>query len=218
MDPETLAIYGEVRERIGLLHHQPGELLSENALAAEFEISRTRMRRIMWQLESDGLIVISKGTGAVVTAVDIKSLREVYVVRLKLLELLGELKPARIPEDMLANLETILKQSRELRSTYDPDALARLYYAFHREMLNIIRNNVLRKITDQLYHQTSRAWVQLLTELDWETEVDYVCDEIAAVLAALRADDVRAVAQIRREHMSLLLQRFNDYLVSAGTL
>ncbi|MDX1616140.1 MAG: GntR family transcriptional regulator, partial [Candidatus Promineifilaceae bacterium] len=163
MDPETAAIYGEVRERIGLLHYQPGELLSENALAAEFEISRTRMRRIMWQLESDGLIVISKGTGAVVTAVDIKSLREVYVVRLKLLELLGELKPARLPAAMLENLEAILEQSQQLRDTYDPDALARLYYAFHGEMLNIIRNKVLRKITDQLYHQTSRAWVQLLT-------------------------------------------------------
>lgn len=218
MDSDSQAIYEEVRERICLLLYQPGEMISENALAAEFDVSRSRMRQVMWQLENEGLITISKGSGAVVTAVDIKSLKEVYIVRQKLVELVGELRPARITPQIISALESILEQTRQMKEQYEPVALGRLYYEFHREMLNVIRNTFLKQITDQLYHRTARVWLQLLPDLDWEQEVEIMCDEIQSVITALKNEDMPTVAQVRREHMSGLLQRINDYLgdVSAG--
>jgi len=180
MDPDSQKIYEEVRERICLFEYSPGEMISENALATEFGVSRSRMRHVMWQLENDGLIHISKGSGAVITAVDIKSLKEVYVVRQKLIELVAELR--------------------------------KLYYAFHLEMLNTIRNTFLKEITDKLYHRTARVWLQLLPDLDWNQEVDVMCDEIDNVIGALRHEDMATVAQVRRQHMAMLLRRINDYL------
>jgi DNA-binding GntR family transcriptional regulator len=213
MDNDPTTIYEEILERICLLHYPPGALISENALASEYGVSRTVMRRILWKLEQDGLLNISKGSGAVVTAVDIKSLKEVYAVRQKLIELVGEWRPARNTDDVITNLETLLQQTRQMREQYDPVKLAQLYYDFHREMLKTIRNSFLREITDKLYHRTARVWLQLLPDLDWEEEVDVMSDEIRDVIEALHRKDMGTVAQVRREHMTMLLQRINNYLV-----
>jgi DNA-binding GntR family transcriptional regulator len=212
METDSQEIYEELRGRICLLQYEPGKMISENALAAEFNVSRSRMRRVMWQLESDGLINISKGSGAVVTVVDIKSLKEVYVVRQKLIELVGEIRPARIPESLITSLETLLQQTRVMYDNFDPLALGKLYYDFHRAMLKTIQNKFLKEITDTLYHRTSRVWLQLLPDLDWEQEVDLMCDELERVTKALRDENMPGVAKIRHEHMAMLLQRINDYL------
>jgi DNA-binding GntR family transcriptional regulator len=210
------ALYREIRERIGLLQYPPGMALRESALAEEFGVSRTPIRRALHRLELDGLVHISRGAGAVVTAVDIKSLKEVYALRLKLAELAGELKPAHLRPENLGSLEDIHKQTEQMRDHYDPVALARLYNAFHEEMLNFIGNEPLKQISDQLFHRTARVWLQLLPDLDWEEEVGIMSEEIQDVLAGLRAGDMETVAQVRRTHMVMLLQRINDYLGSAN--
>jgi DNA-binding GntR family transcriptional regulator len=212
METDSQVIYEELRGRICLLEYEPGKMISENALAAEFNVSRSRMRRVMWQLEYDGLVNISKGSGAVVTVVDIKSLKEVYVVRQKLIELGGEIRPARIPDSLITSLDTLLQQTREMYDNFDPLALGKLYYDFHRAMLKTIQNKFLKEITDTLYHRTSRVWLQLLPDLDWAEEVELMCDEIERVTKALSSEDMLEVAKIRHEHMAMLLKRINNYL------
>lgn len=213
--PRYITIYQQIRERITLLQYPPGFALRENSLAEEFNVSRTPIRRALHRLEFEGLVYISRGTGAVVAAVDIRSLKEVYALRLKLAELVGELNPARLESDHLPTLEDILEQVKQRKEEYDPVALARVYNSFHQEMLNIIGNEPLKQISDQLFHRTSRVWLQLLPYLDWEEECQIVCEEINDVLAGLREGDMQAVAQVRRHHMALLLKRINNYLSSA---
>ena len=208
-------LYQEIRERICLLRYPPGTVLREEALASEFGVSRTPIRRVLHRLEYDGLVDINQRAGAIVTTVDIKSLKEVYALRLKLIELMGDLSAARVPQKTIATLEALLEACRKMRDQYEPEGLARLYEAFHVEMLNVIGNQSLRQISDQLFHQTARVWLQLLPDLNWTEEVDLMCDEIGRVIEGLRAADMQAVAQVRREHMAMLLRRINNYLGSA---
>lgn len=209
------ALYRELRERISLLQYPPGMALRESALAEEFGVSRTPIRRALHRLEFDGLVHSSRGTGAVVSAVDVKSLKEVYALRLKLAELISELNPSRLWPENLAILTEILEETEQMRDQYDPVALARLYNTFHQEMLNIIGNEPLKQISDQLFHRTARVWLQLLPDLNWAEEVNIMCEEIKDVLAGLQAGDMKTVAQVRRNHMTMLLQRINNYLGSA---
>jgi DNA-binding GntR family transcriptional regulator len=95
---------------------------------------------------------------------------------------------------------------------FDPLALGKLYYDFHRAMLQTIQNKFLKEITDTLYHRTSRVWLQLLPDLDWAEEVELMCDEIERVTKALSSEDMLEVAKIRHEHMAMLLKRINNYL------
>lgn len=217
MDSESKSetLYREIRDRICLLKYPPGTVLKEEALATEFGVSRTPIRRVLHRLEYDGLVDISQRAGAIVTTVDLKSLREVYALRLKLFELVAELSTAHVSEDNIARLEEMRQELEQLRHQYEPEALARLYNSFHEEMLNVIGNKSLRQISDQLFHQTSRVWLQILPDLNWAEEVDIICEEITDVIEALRAGDMEAVARIRRNHLSRLLHRTNEYLSSA---
>jgi DNA-binding GntR family transcriptional regulator len=209
------AIYNEIRDRICLLQYPPGMMLSENKLASEFGVSRTPIRRVLQRLEFEGLVVSKQGVGTLVTIVDLQYLKEVYALRLKLSELAGELSPLRPTENKIGALEKLLGRVETMQAQYDPPELARLYNAFQAEMTQLIGNRPLREISERLFHQTARVWLQILPELDWEAEVNYICDEISAVVAALQAGDVKAAAQVRRDHMARLLARTSGYLGGA---
>jgi DNA-binding GntR family transcriptional regulator len=216
-DPQSRmeTIYKEIRNRICLLQYPPGMALKEKELADEFGVSRTPIRGILQRLEFEGLVSADYGSNSIVTFVDIKSLKQVYALRLRLAEIIGELSTNRMEENTITALESLLAAFEGLREHYDPVELSRLYNQFHEEMLRLIGNQPLRKISDQLFHQTARVWLQILPELDWGEEVNYICEEITDVIAAMRKNDLRAMARVRRDHMSMLLHRINDYLGGA---
>lgn len=210
-------IYEQIRERICLLQYAPGAVLSENTLATEFGVSRTPVRSALQRLEYEGLVSSLPGVGTIVASVDLKFLKEVYALRMKLAEIAGELSRSRVPPKTLSCLRDLLQRCREMDANYDPEAIARLYNDFHDEMLNVIGNDPLREIYNQLYYQTARIWLQILPDLDWHKEVDVTCQEIADVIEALEAGDMQAVAQVRRDYMSSFLSRINSYLASADS-
>ena len=210
-------IYEQLRERICLLHYPPGAVLSENTLAVEFGVSRTPVRSALQRLEFEGLVTSMQGVGTIVASVDLKFLKEVYALRMKLAELVGDLARPRVPHGTIAALKELLEECRQMTDHYDPDAIARLYNDFHEEMLNVIGNEPLRVISNQLYYQTARIWLQILPDLDWHREVKLTCDEIAEVIEALENEDMRAVARVRRDYMSSFLSRINSYLASADS-
>ncbi|HSJ54450.1 MAG TPA: hypothetical protein VLC52_11980, partial [Anaerolineae bacterium] len=65
----------------------------------------------------------------------------------------------------------------------------------------------LSRVSEILYYQTARLWLQLLPELNWADEVGYVVDEMELVVRALRAGDMRTVGQIRCRHLAMNLNR-----------
>jgi DNA-binding GntR family transcriptional regulator len=206
------AIYGELRDRICLLRYPPGAMLSENALADEFGVSRTPIRQALQRLTFEGLVVSRHGVGTMVTTVDLQYLKEVYALRLKLIDIIGEMAPGHVTEDDLELLAELAEAARAVRDARAPEQLARVYHRFNDELSRAIGNQPLREIADRLFYQTTRVWLQLLPEMVWEDEVDYVVDEIESVLQALQREDMRAVAGVRRNHMVMCLGRINSYL------
>ena len=89
-------VYEEIRNRICMLRYPPGHLLHENRLAQEFGISRTPVRQVLQKLEIEGFVETRSGVGTIVTGVDFAAFRDVYALRLKLAELIGDLLPAGV--------------------------------------------------------------------------------------------------------------------------
>jgi len=209
------SLYKEIRTRIYLLEYPPGEAIREEKLATEFGVSRTPIRRVLHRLEFEGLVTSQRSIGTIVTAVDVKSLKDVYAFRLKLAKLVGELSSPRITEDQIAELEQLQNKVLVMENQYDPKALALLYLEFHEQMMLLITNAPLRQIYDQLFHQTARVWLQILPELDWSEEVLAMYEEIRDVVKTLRAKDINTLATVRRNHLAMVLHRINRYLGSA---
>lgn len=210
----TEQIHDELRDRIALLRYDPGEMLGEVALAEEFGVSRTPIRQALQRLEYEGLVVTRRGIGTMVATIDLPYLRSVYALRLKLIDVIGDLSPRHVDDAALGPLTEILRAVEDMAADEAPDlrSLARLYIDFNRELSRAIGNEPLREIAERLFFQTSRVWLQLAPHLDPRGEVVQVIDEVGRVRSALAAGDMHEVAAVRREHMIGLLQRMNNFL------
>jgi DNA-binding GntR family transcriptional regulator len=77
--PEQIA--ARLAERILGGAYAPGERIREEALAAEFAVSRGPAREALRLLEKDGLITILPRRGAMVTKLSIDEVREIFEIR-----------------------------------------------------------------------------------------------------------------------------------------
>ncbi|MDZ7800052.1 MAG: GntR family transcriptional regulator [Trueperaceae bacterium] len=206
------SIYRLLRERIALLDYPPGTLLSENRLAREFGVSRTPIRRVLHRLEFDGLVSVERGVGTLVTSVDVRYLKQVYDLRLALTHVIAELDPSLVSQDEIERLRQLLTSTRTLAGTGDASGLARAYLYFNETVTRAIGNEPLREIADRLFYLTQRTWLEALPALDWDHEVETVCNEIEATADALEQGDMRAVADVRRHYMIDCIHRVGTYL------
>lgn len=188
-------------------------MLSENALASEFGVSRTPIRQVLQRLEFDGLVTIRQGSGTLVTPLDLAYLQQVYELRLRLISLTVGLSSGPAAPEALAPLRQLLSATRQLDlARPQPRALSLLYTRFTTDLLRVIGNRPLRDITERFFYQTHRAWLQLLSQLDWAEEASCVAGEFSAVLAALESGDLHELAEVRRTHFEWCLRRMARHM------
>jgi DNA-binding GntR family transcriptional regulator len=212
-------IYHALRDRICLLEYPPGSRLSEEEIAQEFAVSRTPVRRVLARLESEGLVEARHGVGTMVTSVDVAGLEQVFQLRMELAVLIGRLSPRpRGPED-LARIEALLRRSTEIaaKAPLDAKAFARLNADFFYELSAMTGNLPLQEISERLYFQTFRIWLQSVPRLNLADEAAIFQREMADILDALRIGDLEAVGHIRRSHISMSFRRIKAYLQANGT-
>jgi DNA-binding GntR family transcriptional regulator len=209
------AIYTDIRKCILFGDFKPGDVLSENALAAEYGVSRTPIRQALQRLEFEELVVSKQGLGTIVTILDLISLKETHVLRLKLADLFGDLSNSiHVSEEDLNYLNNLLEECHALRTRYDPRELIRINMEFHERVMEYVGNRPLRQFFNQLYFQTNQLWLQLLPELDWDEEVKENEEEYLAIIQRLQENDMYGVGTIRRDHIERCFGRVLKYLGS----
>ncbi|HEV7884146.1 MAG TPA: GntR family transcriptional regulator, partial [Solirubrobacteraceae bacterium] len=82
-------VYTALRERLLRGDLPIGRRLVEQQLAAEFQTSRTPVREALRRLEGDGHIVREPGGGVCPSPPSVKSMRELYEVRVAIEELVA---------------------------------------------------------------------------------------------------------------------------------
>jgi DNA-binding GntR family transcriptional regulator len=212
--PSRHEIHAELREQIILLDLPPGSRLREEELARYFGVSRTPIRQVLDRLEFEGLVEQGVGTGARVSSLDPKELRDIWAMRLRIAAMVGDF--IRLPSgpDTFDKLADIRGQLAELKSSRDIRALGALYNRYHEAMLAVIGNAALVRIYDLLYVQTARVWMQFLPEMDIDQEIDVMAEEVGETMAALAEGSVGEVAAVRADHMRRLLDRFNQHVTT----
>ena len=74
----------------------------------------------------------------------------------------------------------------------------------------------LREISERLYFQTFRIWLQSVPRLNLADEAAIFQREVADILDALRIGDLEAVGHIRRSHISMSFRRIKTYSQTNG--
>ena len=206
-------IHGEMRRRICLLDYPPGTVLSEVALASEFGVSRTPIRRVLHKLEFEGLVQIKNGVGTIVTDIDLKTFKETYDLRMRLAELMGELSPVDVTKEHLVQMDRLIARAKKLQKKPNVEGYGRLANDLQETLSSLTGSAPLREAIELFYFRVARIWFTFLPKLDWSDIMSSQLVELTEMRAAMARNDLRGVGQVRSLHLHGILARISRFLV-----
>jgi DNA-binding GntR family transcriptional regulator len=195
-------VYAQLRERLLRGDLPAGRRLVEQQLAAEFNTSRTPVREALRRLEGDGHIVREPGGGVCPSPPSVKSMRELYEVRLAIEELVA--RRAATAGDR-GRIEAIELEWRGLQSAWmDRRALPRgpdFVHAdegFHRQLAAASGNDVAETLLGDLNDR-----IRILRIYDFTTDdrIGATIGEHLEIVACVLARDADAAAAFMRAHV-----------------
>ena len=154
--PEQIA--AQVSRRIASGTYGPGQRILEQAIAAEFAVSRGPVREALRLLEKDGLVTILARRGAQVTSLSVDEVREIFDIR----AVLNGLRDRRIAESparlaLLPAIEVeVAALARLVREGGEGERYVETVFELNRLLNEATANRRLSSILDSLALQTLR--------------------------------------------------------------
>ncbi len=203
------ALYETLRERISQLQYPPGTNLTEKALAAEFGVSRSPIRRALQALEADHLVETRVGVGTFVTSIDVRALRDAYALRMHLAELIGMFPPDEPLDCRVPAFAALEDRTTKILYRRDFKEFTRINNSLVTELGRCTGNTALSTMSRRLFYETIRMYYQLVrdNDADWTEEILATREEINEILKCVRARDGRAIGLTRRNYISFNLGR-----------
>ena len=188
-----------LRERILRGDYPEGAPLRQDAIADELGVSRIPVREALRQLESEGLITFSPHRGAVVPALSLEAIEEIFELRAGIER---ELLRRAMPHIAAAQLQ----RAADVLDAYDA-ALARgevaawgaLNWQFHSTLYAPAARPLTMGIVQRLHHQCDRYLRMQLALTHGESRAR---EEHRAILAAARRRDARAACTLLGRHIT----------------
>ena len=195
-------VYMALRERLLRGDLPVGRRLVEQQLAAEFQTSRTPVREALRRLEGDGHIVRDPGGGVCPSPPSVKSMRELYEVRVAIEELVA--RRAASAGDR-GRIEAIDQEWRALLAAWqDARSLPRgpdFVHAdegFHRQLAAASGNDVAEALLGDL---NDRIRVLRIYDFTTDDRIGATITEHLEIVACILARDADAAAAFMRAHV-----------------
>lgn len=193
----------------------PGERLDAEALAKQFNVSRTPIREAIQQLTASGLVTISPKKGTFVAKVGITQLIEMFEVMAELEGMCGRLAARRINAAELAQLQQALLGCEAAAEQGDPDVYYYENEGFHQCIYSASHNNFLAAEANQL-KQRLRPYRRL--QLQVRHRMHSSLGEHRKIYQAIESGDAGQAEKILRDHVLIQGERFSDFVSSVTAM
>lgn len=193
----------------------PGERLDHEALAKQFNVSRTPIREAIQQLMASGLVTVSPKKGTFVAKVGIAQLIEMFEVMAELEGMCGRLAARRITAEELATLREALTRCEAAAEQGDPDDYYYENERFHHCIYQASHNGFLASEAIQL-KQRLKPYRRL--QLQVRHRIGSSLSEHGEIVEAIAAGDSPHAERVMRDHVLIQGERFSDLVASVEKL
>ena len=183
------AIFRHIGQAIVEGRLRPNQRLVEMQLCQEFGCSRSPLREAIRMLAAEGLVTLSPRRGARVAELTLKTLRDVFEVRILLEGLAARLAAEHRSEDEVAELRKMSESMRRAVETGAPNTFFALNSAFHQTIARIGGNSYLAALQETAANRTFLPLFMFLSDLR------HLSTAVAAHEAIVRAFERRDPAQ-----------------------
>ncbi len=207
---QTDRVYRELRERLIRGDVPVGGRLVEQQLAAEFKTSRTPVREALRRLEGDGHLTRDPAGGLAPRMPSVRSMRELYDVRMAIEELV--VRRAAVGD--LGLMEALQQEWRGLQAEHRAAAAAGTGFvyrdeAFHDRIAEASGNGAAREF---LRDVTERIRILRIHDFASEDRIRSTISEHLEIVDAVLAGDAESAAGFMRAHVQRSAQSVREQL------
>jgi len=148
-------VFRILSDRIIFAEYYPGQVLPISELAEDLGVSATPIREALVCLENEGLVHRVPNSSARVKEISLQDLRDIFELRLILVEQVGILAAERIDEGELAKLQDLLREFADARESIK---VMQLDAQLHDVVYNATKNRALAKVAKTVRNQITRLW------------------------------------------------------------
>ncbi|MFC4809341.1 GntR family transcriptional regulator [Paenibacillus sp. GCM10023250] len=193
------AIASELRLQIVSGAIEPGAVISENRIAAEFGASRSPVREALKTLSNEGLIRLER-MGAVVLGLSMNDLEELYDVRY-LIESFAQQRLAEGDrEPLLAELRQLIDKMGLAVKHGDCTEFAQLDFRFHETMIAEAKHARIQQLWNSIRHVVLAVMLITTDEVftEGEAKLQAVIGKHAGLVKAIESRDAAVIgAEVR---------------------
>jgi DNA-binding GntR family transcriptional regulator len=191
----------------------PGEKIPEKQLCERFGVSRTPLREVLKVLANEGIVTLRQNRGAMVSALTLEELDEVFPVMGALEALSGEIACRHITDEEVAAIRSLQETMVEHWRAGELQPYFRLNQQIHVAILEATRNETLKTLYRSLAGRLMTArYIANMSAERWAAAVE----EHEAILQCLAARDGKLLADILKGHLANKLETVKDWLRSQG--
>ncbi len=193
-------IYDKIYRAIIEQRILPGTKLGEEALSTTFEVSRSRIRRVLLLLSNRNVVELRPNKGAYVATPEPQETRHVFEARRSIEGTIVSRVVERITDEGIRELQEIIKEeSIHLKSGNRHHAI-RLSGEFHLLLAEIAGNHVLHQFLEELVSRTSL----IIGMFGTSTNPDNSEDEHTKILDAIISHDAFKAIELMEAHLHLI--------------
>lgn len=189
----------------------PGEKIPEQRLCERFGVSRTPLREALKVLASEGIVTLRPNRGAVVSALTLEDLDEVFPVMGALEALSGEIACRHITDEEVAAIQSIHETMVGHWRAGELQPYFRLNQQIHEAILEATRNETLKSLYRSLAGRLLTA--RYIANMSAERWAEAVAEH-EAILQCLSNRDGDKLADILKRHLANKLETVKDWLRS----
>jgi DNA-binding GntR family transcriptional regulator len=181
----------------------PGTKLPEDELGGRFGMSRTLVREVLAQLQSEGLVDAPPRRTATTAKPTLDQAKEIFETRRMLEREVVRLVIARWRAQFGAELEGHVRAEEAARQAGDARVSIRLAGEFHTRLGEMAGNTLLRRYLGEVVSRCSL----ILALYGRPHSADCAVNEHREIVAALRAGKADAAIEIMEHHLGSVEQR-----------
>ncbi|MCH1772182.1 MULTISPECIES: GntR family transcriptional regulator [Metallosphaera] len=196
--------YDEILKRILRGDYAQGQLLTEDKLCKDLNMSRTPVREALKMLESEGIVKKMNRSYAVIYITS-EEVEKLYEVRIPLESAASRLAAVRAKQEDIAEMEEILNKVKEetYKENPDPSRLAELNGQFHDRVAMATENPFMYSYLREIRLKLRVVRITLFTSFDRRVEE---LREHQGILDAIKARDAERAYEMMISHENNVLE------------
>lgn len=201
------AVYLRLKEQILSLELLPGAALSEQEMAAAFQVSRTPVRESFVRLAQEGLVQVMPQRGTFVSLIDAEHALEARFMREQLECAVVRLACETASSERNAALEANLSAQLSALEARDEKRMFELDETFHRTIFESCRKfNTWMLLQQAKTHLDRTRHLTLAPDRDWR----HLYTQHRDIAEAIQKQDADRAEQAMREHLRLTVTDLDE--------